>query len=186
MYVCYLMEYVCFDLIRTFHMYYVADTYIMQSLHNPLCDQADTAGDIYCYTAKQLSQPVTFLCISNHDHRQSVLTLHLINRVNEYRTLGVPPSASFAKSGSFFLSVCLCVCLYLSISVCLSAAVCLCLSACLCLSVYLSVCISLSLSVCLCLSFCFSVCLSFYLSVFLSVCPSVSVVLSYLSVCLST
>ena len=74
-------------------------------------------------------------------------------------------------------SVCLsvCVCLSVYVSVCLSVYVSVCLSVCLpmCLSVCLCACLSVYL--CVCLSVCLSVCLCVCLCVCLSVCRSVFV-----------
>ena len=68
---------------------------------------------------------------------------------------------------SVSLSVCLPLCLFASLSVCLFASVCLplCLSVCFCLSV----CLSATLSVCLCLSVYLSICLSVRLFLCISV-----------------
>ena len=63
---------------------------------------------------------------------------------------------------SLFLSVFLCFCLAFSVSVCLSVclsvfvSICLRLSLSVCLSLFLSLCLCLSVSVCLCLSVCLS------------------------------
>ena len=85
---------------------------------------------------------------------------------------------------SLFLSVSLCLCLSVCLSVsvslclCISQLLCLSLSLCLCLCVFLCLCLSVGLSVGL------SLCLSVSLSLSLSVCLSVSISLS-LSVSLS-
>ena len=110
----------------------------------------------YLLLHHKVAQQVTFLCISDHDHRLPVLTVHLISQVNEYhvlvyRTLAVTP-ASLASLGLYaFMPVHLSIYIYLYLSIHLS--------------IYLSIC----LSVCVCL------CLSVSVSVSLSVCPPVSV-----------
>ena len=81
------------------------------------------------------------------------------------------------------LYVSLCLCLSVSVSLCLSLCLCDYLSVCLSLSLSLSVCLSLPLSFCLSVSICLS--LSLCLSVSVSVCLSLSVSLSLsLSLCL--
>ena len=100
------------------------------------------------------------------------------------------------KAMSVRVCLCMSVCLSLSLSLSLCLSVCLspsvCLSVCLSLSLSVSVCLCLSLSVCLCLSLsvsvsvCLCVCLSACLPVCLSVCLSLSVSVSVcLCLCLS-
>ena len=135
----------------------------------------------YLLLHHKVAQQVTFLCISDHDHRLPVLTVHLISQVNEYhvlvyRTLAVTP-ASLASLGLYaFMPVHLSIYIYLYLSIHLSIY----------LSIYLSVCLSVSVSVslsvcvCLCLSVRLSACLrpSGCLSILPSVRPSMYVYLS--------
>ena len=72
------------------------------------------------------------------------------------------PHLHYCLASSVCVSLCLCLSLSVSLSVCVS--LCLCLS----LSVSLSVCVSLSLCLCLSLSVCVSLCLCLSLSMSLS------------------
>ncbi len=103
---------------------------------------------------------------------------------------------------SVYLSVCLCLSVYVSIllSVCLSTHVCLsvypsiCLSICIyvhlsiylsiCLSIYLSACLSVYLSIYLSIYVHLSVCIYVHLSIYLSIYLSIVCLSIYLSVCL--
>jgi len=136
---------------------------------------------------------VSFLCVCHRPNTASVCCVSVIDAVNIAQLFAVQCLSLHFTSHAFItclsdtvcVSVCLSVSLALSVSVCLCVSVSVCLSVCqsVCLSVCQSVCLSVSVSVCL--SFSVSVCLSVSVSVCL--CVSVSVCLSSCqSVCLSS
>ena len=97
-------------------------------------------------------------------HSWDFLTHHVLHRA-AFRPL-VQPSHFYAGT----LCVCVSVCLSVSMCECVCVCVSVCLSVCQCACVYVCVCVCVCVSVCVCLSVCPCACVCVCVCVCLSVC----------------